>query len=58
MRMEMEEEHFDLVQGSSLSPCLLGGETERGWRRLEEFSAHLGDNRALLQMEDAEATSA
>ena len=58
MRMKMEEEHFDLVQGSSLSPCLLGGETERGWRRLEEFSAHLGDNRALLQMEDAEATSA
>ena len=52
VRMEMEEEHFDLIPGSNLSACLLSGEPEQGWQHLKEFSDHLGDSRALLQLED------
>ena len=52
MRMAMEEEHFDLIQGSNLAACLLSGEKGPGQQHLEELSGHLRDNQALLQMED------
>ena len=54
---QMEEEHLDLIQGDNLAAChLSAGEKEQvmqqGGEHLEELSGHLGDNQALLQMED------
>ena len=52
---QMEEEHLDLIQGDNLAAChLSAGEKvmQQGEEHLEELSGHLGDNQALLQMED------
>jgi hypothetical protein len=48
----MEEEHLDLIQGDNLAACHPSGEKDQGEEHLEELSGHLGDNQALLQMED------
>ena len=55
---QMEEEHLDLIRGDNLAAChLSAGEKEQvmqqGGEHLEELSGHLGDNQALLQMEDS-----
>ena len=54
---QMDEEHLDLIQGDNLEACHLSGKEKEqvmqlGEEHLEEFSGHLGDNQALLQMED------
>merc|ERR1712083_1122917 len=53
---QMEEEQLDLMQGDPMVACHLIGEKEQmmrqGQEHLENLSAHLGDNQALLQMDE------
>ena len=53
---QMEEEQLDLMQGDPMEACHLIGEKEQmmrqGQEHLENLSAHLGDNQALLQMDE------